>query len=296
VTLNYIRNMTGPDTKYTGMIAEQSVKGYLTYREDGYCGHEHLPELNLLNMNARLYDPLTARFLSPDPYVQLPDFTQSFNRYSYCLNNPLKLMDLTGKRFDYSSMSGKEYANYVANINVLLNNRLFRYYYNKLKESDDVVYHIKIDTNFERLEEYETNDALYVDTEKTIFLGPTYSSWALSEEFYHAYQDYNNFLHAPYNIELEANFVAFLTMEGKGGAAYSSFENRYLDYCSNYKYGDISTDELITYDKIDVIIQDYLDIGQTFIYERPDDKHYTVPVTSFPELLLKTLISVYKNR
>ena len=261
----------------------------------GYCGHEHLPEFNLLNMNARLYDPWTARFLSPDPYVQLPDFTQSFNRYSYCLNNPLKLVDLTGKRFDYSSMSGKEYANYVANINVLLNNRLFRYYYNKLKESD-VVYHIKIDTNFERLEEYETNDALYVDTEKTIFLGPTFSNWALSEEFYHAYQDYNNFLHAPYNIELEANFVAFLTMEGKGGAAYSSFENRYLDYCSNYKYGDISTDELITYDKIDVIIQDYLDIGQTFIYERPDDKHYTVPVTSFPELLLKTLISVYKNR
>lgn len=48
-------------------------------------------------MNARLYDPWTARFLSPDPYVQLPDFTQSFNRYSYCLNNPLKLVDLTGK-------------------------------------------------------------------------------------------------------------------------------------------------------------------------------------------------------
>ena len=97
MTLNYIRNMTGPDTKYTGMIAEQSVKGYLTCREDGYCGHEHLPEFNLLNMNARLYDPWTARFLSPDPYVQLSDFTQSFNRYSYCLNNPLKLVVITGE-------------------------------------------------------------------------------------------------------------------------------------------------------------------------------------------------------
>ena len=46
--------MTGPDTKYTGMIAEQSVKGYLASRKDGYCGHEHLPEFNLLNMNAHV--------------------------------------------------------------------------------------------------------------------------------------------------------------------------------------------------------------------------------------------------
>jgi hypothetical protein len=27
--------------------------------------------------------------LSPDPFVQAPDFTQSFNRYSYCMNNPV---------------------------------------------------------------------------------------------------------------------------------------------------------------------------------------------------------------
>ena len=63
----------------------------------GYCGHEHLPWFGLINMNARLYDPVLGRFLSPDPYVQMPDFTQSFNRYSYCLNNPLKYVDKDGK-------------------------------------------------------------------------------------------------------------------------------------------------------------------------------------------------------
>ena len=62
----------------------------------GYCGHEHLADFNLINMNARLYDPWTARFLSPDPCVQLPDFTQSLNRYSYCWNNPLKFIDISG--------------------------------------------------------------------------------------------------------------------------------------------------------------------------------------------------------
>ncbi len=43
--------------------------------------------------NGRVYDPLIGQFLSPDNYVQVPDFTQNFNRYSYCLNNPLKYTD-----------------------------------------------------------------------------------------------------------------------------------------------------------------------------------------------------------
>ncbi len=63
----------------------------------GFTGHEHLAWFGLINMNARLYDPLLGRFLSPDPYVQAPDFTQNFNRYSYALNNPLRYTDETGE-------------------------------------------------------------------------------------------------------------------------------------------------------------------------------------------------------
>ena len=63
----------------------------------GYTGHEHLTWFGLINMNARLYDPLLGRFLSPDPYVQAPDFTQNFNRYSYALNNPLRYKDPNGE-------------------------------------------------------------------------------------------------------------------------------------------------------------------------------------------------------
>ncbi len=48
-------------------------------------------------MNGRVYDPVLARFLSPDPYVQAPDYTQNFNRYSYCLNNPFKYTDPSGE-------------------------------------------------------------------------------------------------------------------------------------------------------------------------------------------------------
>ena len=65
----------------------------------GYTGHEHLTWFGLINMNARLYDPVLGRFLSPDPFVQMPDFTQNFNRYSYCLNNPLVYVDENGESF-----------------------------------------------------------------------------------------------------------------------------------------------------------------------------------------------------
>ena len=65
----------------------------------GFTGHEHYAELKIINMNGRLYDPVIARFFSPDNFVQAPDFTQSYNRYSYCLNNPLQYTDPSGESF-----------------------------------------------------------------------------------------------------------------------------------------------------------------------------------------------------
>ncbi|HPF03059.1 MAG TPA: RHS repeat-associated core domain-containing protein [Bacteroidales bacterium] len=62
----------------------------------GFTGHEHLPWFSLINMNGRLYDPLTGQFLSPDNYVQNPSSSQTFNRFVYCLNNPLKFTDPSG--------------------------------------------------------------------------------------------------------------------------------------------------------------------------------------------------------
>ena len=34
--------------------------------------------------------------LSPDPYVQVPEYSQNFNRYSYVMNNPMNTTDPTG--------------------------------------------------------------------------------------------------------------------------------------------------------------------------------------------------------
>ncbi|MDR1739352.1 MAG: FG-GAP-like repeat-containing protein [Bacteroidales bacterium] len=63
----------------------------------GYIGEEHIDLFGLINLNARLYDPVLGRFLSPDPYVQAPDMLQNFNRYAYGLNNPLMYSDPNGE-------------------------------------------------------------------------------------------------------------------------------------------------------------------------------------------------------
>ncbi|MBN2729809.1 MAG: hypothetical protein JXR53_11360 [Bacteroidales bacterium] len=75
----------------------------------GYTGHEHLNQFSLINMlseakssnevpagNGRAYDPIVGQILSPDPFVQNSEFSQSYNRYSYCWNNPLKYVDPSG--------------------------------------------------------------------------------------------------------------------------------------------------------------------------------------------------------
>ncbi len=46
-----------------------------------------------------MYDARLARFLSPDPYVQMSGNTQNLNRYSYALNNPLIYTDPSGEWF-----------------------------------------------------------------------------------------------------------------------------------------------------------------------------------------------------
>ncbi len=62
----------------------------------GFTDQEHDDDLALINMQGRMYDPALGRFLSPDPVVGSPTFSQSWNSYSYVLNSPLDFTDPSG--------------------------------------------------------------------------------------------------------------------------------------------------------------------------------------------------------
>ena len=63
----------------------------------GYCMHEHLPELGVIDMGGRMYDERTYQFLSPDPYLQNPALWLNHNRYAYCMQNPVMYTDPDGE-------------------------------------------------------------------------------------------------------------------------------------------------------------------------------------------------------
>ena len=57
---------------------------------------QRLDSTGLYYYGARYYDPEMGRFISADTIVPNPMNPQSLNRYSYCLNNPLRYIDPSG--------------------------------------------------------------------------------------------------------------------------------------------------------------------------------------------------------
>jgi RHS repeat-associated protein len=79
--------------------AAPSLINVLNLTPRGFTGHEHIDHADIIHMNGRIYDPTLGRFLQADPHIQAPKNSQSYNRYSYVLNNPLSYTDPSGYFF-----------------------------------------------------------------------------------------------------------------------------------------------------------------------------------------------------
>ena len=71
-------------------------KGVLDNRLPGFTGHNTIEGANVIVMKSRVYDPVIARFTSPDTIVPDVNSALGFNRYAYVYNNPLKYVDPDG--------------------------------------------------------------------------------------------------------------------------------------------------------------------------------------------------------
>ena len=87
----------------------------------GFTGHEHMDDFKLINMNGRVYDPVLGRFLSPDPFISNPLSTQDYNRYSYCINNPLMFTDPSGYILPDFAAPAEDVYPYCGNSDILNN-------------------------------------------------------------------------------------------------------------------------------------------------------------------------------
>jgi len=83
-------------SNWTGNPSSGDLSNIAATTRHGFTEHEHLDNLALIHMNGRVQDPVIGRFLSADPLVQAPDYSQSLNRYAYAWNNPLSRIDPSG--------------------------------------------------------------------------------------------------------------------------------------------------------------------------------------------------------
>jgi RHS repeat-associated protein len=65
-----------------------------------FTGQRKEAGIGLYDYNARYYDPLIGRFVSPDTIVPEAKNPQDLNRYSYTRNNPIRYTDSTGHCLD----------------------------------------------------------------------------------------------------------------------------------------------------------------------------------------------------
>jgi RHS repeat-associated protein len=75
--------------------------GTVSETDLGYTGQRALGDLGLMDYHARFYDAAIGRFAQPDSIIPSTEDPQSFNRFSYVIDNPLMYTDPTGQVNQY---------------------------------------------------------------------------------------------------------------------------------------------------------------------------------------------------
>jgi RHS repeat-associated protein len=105
-----------------GDKVEKEKEHYYTYK-NGFTGHDHLDNIGFVHMGGRVFDPAVALFTRADPINQCLEATNCYNRYLYCIGNPLKYTDPTGLIF---GKIGKWFGNQVKKVGSWLDKNVWQ--------------------------------------------------------------------------------------------------------------------------------------------------------------------------
>ncbi|MED5053279.1 RHS repeat-associated core domain-containing protein [Anoxybacillus rupiensis] len=89
-----------------GKVLSVSENAAVTGQPLGYAGYYYDRETKLYYLQARYYDPETARFLSRDPYPGDLDNPITQNGYTYANNNPVIYVDPDGNNPVFAALVG----------------------------------------------------------------------------------------------------------------------------------------------------------------------------------------------
>ncbi|MEI6091548.1 MAG: SpvB/TcaC N-terminal domain-containing protein [bacterium] len=132
-----LRDLTNTANPYLPNT-DQTIAFHILDR--GYCGHEHLLDHGIINMNGRIYDPTVGQFMQADNYIQTPEDYIGYNRYAYCRHNPFKYVDPSGEML---TMEMDNSSSYVSEGQAILSkiqaqaNAMCAAYFNWIEGEDD---------------------------------------------------------------------------------------------------------------------------------------------------------------
>ncbi len=81
------------EQRYLPFGQPRASTGPLTQTDFGYTGQRDLDGTGLMDYKARFYDGSLGKFIQPDSIVSNPLNPQTWNRYAYVSNNPVRYND-----------------------------------------------------------------------------------------------------------------------------------------------------------------------------------------------------------
>lgn len=245
--------------------------------------------LDLYDFAARQLDPALGRTTTQDP---LAEKYYSISPYTWCASNPISHTDPTGCIVKYD-MTEKEYGVFKENFDMLKQSEIFNNFFSALENNPDITVTIGFgktskstmkNTDDEVPGEYDPETKMVTSEENQELASST-----VAEELYHAYQDMSGTLvDGKENVEYEAKVAAILSC---GDAStiishiFQGIEDLFFDKLSiDY----IENRELLQSEFRSTYVQE----GQKFVEffkQNSMSTHYSMPVTTVPDTLLKVL-------